>query len=310
MGGEVTRLSWRKCQKVAPSWSGLRGAPRGVVLPSATRPAKASCSSLACSAGRSSTMPSISSGPGLPSECGTPAGTRYGGYASSHDHRLNCGLRSADRRGRSSRSRGAQRLGRATDRRPLPARKLAGDYAQFAQTCQDSASGIVNACGPGSPDSHRVVWGLTSRPPVPPAGFPPVSRLPAGFSPFARLPLVSRRRRSPVSSPSAVARFRFPFGVPPGSLPLSNLHHSAAAARFRRRWSRAARAKVTSPAASPRLDLAVIRPALQMGSGWAQWDAATESPVTSGRERRTPPRPNHPDRQGYCLLAARRDWSR
>jgi hypothetical protein len=37
----VTRLSWRKCQKVAPSWSGLRGAPRGVVLPSATRPATA-----------------------------------------------------------------------------------------------------------------------------------------------------------------------------------------------------------------------------------------------------------------------------
>src|ERR1022692_905103 len=29
MGGEVTRLSWRKCQKVAPSWSGLRGAPQG-----------------------------------------------------------------------------------------------------------------------------------------------------------------------------------------------------------------------------------------------------------------------------------------
>ena len=28
MGGEVTRLSWRKCQKVAPSWSGfLRRAP-------------------------------------------------------------------------------------------------------------------------------------------------------------------------------------------------------------------------------------------------------------------------------------------
>ena len=170
-----------------------------------------------------------------------------GGYASSRDYRLNCGPRSADRRGRKSRSRGAQRLGRATDRRPLPASKLAGDYAQFAQTCPDSASGIVNACGPGSPDSHRVVWGLTSRPPVPPAGFPPVSRLPAGFSPFARLPLVSRRPAFSGSSPSAVARFRFPFGVPPGSLPLSNLHDSAAAARFRRRWSRAARAKVTSP---------------------------------------------------------------
>ena len=175
--------------------------------------------------------------------------------------------------------------------------KLVGDYAQFAQTCPDSASGIVNACGPGSPDSHRVVWGLTSRPPVPPAGFPPVSRLPAGFSPVARLPLVSRRPAFSGLSPSAAARFRFPSGVPPGSLPLSNLHDSAAARRFRRRWSRAARAKVTSPAATPRLDLAAIRPALQMGSGWAQWDAATESPVTSGRERRTPPRPNHPDRR-------------
>ena len=140
-----------------------------------------------------------------------------------------------------------------------------GDYAQFAQTSQDSASGIVDACGPGSPDSHRVVWGLTSRPPVSPAGFPPVSRLPAGFSPFARLLLVSRRPAFSGSSPSAVARFRFPFGVPPGSLPLSNLHDNAAAGRFRRHWSRTARAKVTSPAAAPHLDLAVICPALQMG---------------------------------------------
>ncbi len=117
--------------------------------------------------------------------------TAPNGYASSHDCRVNCSLRSADRRGRRSRSRGVQRLGRATDRRPLRGGKLAGDSAQFAQTWQDSASGIVDACGPGSPDSHRVVWGLTSRPPGPPAGFPPVSRLPAGFSPFARLPLVS-----------------------------------------------------------------------------------------------------------------------
>ena len=146
-------------------------------------------------------------------------------------------------------------------------------YAQFAQTCRDSASGIVDARGPGSPDSHRVVWGLTSRPPVSPAGLPPVSRLPVGFSPVARLPLVSLRPAFSGLSPSAVARFRFPFGVPPSSLPLSNLHDSAAAGRFRRRWSRAARAKVTSPAATPRLDLAVIRPALQMGSGWARWDA-------------------------------------
>jgi hypothetical protein len=38
MGVEVTRLSWRKCQKVAPSWSGFFGTPAGVVLPSAARP--------------------------------------------------------------------------------------------------------------------------------------------------------------------------------------------------------------------------------------------------------------------------------
>jgi hypothetical protein len=29
MGGVVTRLSWRKCQKVAPSWSGFLGGARG-----------------------------------------------------------------------------------------------------------------------------------------------------------------------------------------------------------------------------------------------------------------------------------------
>jgi hypothetical protein len=113
---------------------------------------------------------------------------------------------------------GAQRLRRATDRRPLPARKLVDGYAQFAQTCRASASGIVDACGPGSPDSHRVVWGLTSRPPVSLAGFPPVSRLPAGFSPVARLPLVSLRPAFSGSSPSAVARvpvpLRYPSGVP------------------------------------------------------------------------------------------------
>src|ERR1035438_5258443 len=74
-GGEVTRLSCRKCQKVAPSWSGLRGAPLGVVLPSAARPATASWNSLLRSAGRSSTIAWISAGPGVPSEWRTPAGT-------------------------------------------------------------------------------------------------------------------------------------------------------------------------------------------------------------------------------------------
>ena len=77
-------------------------------------------------------------------------------------------------------------------------------------------------CPPGSPPSPAFLW------------FPVV-------------------RRSPVCPLRPLPGFRFPFGVPPGSLPLSNLHDSAAAGRFRRRWSRAARAKVTSPAATPRL---------------------------------------------------------
>ena len=50
IGGEVTRLSRRKYHIVAPSWSGFFGAPRGVVLPSAARPANASCICLVCRA--------------------------------------------------------------------------------------------------------------------------------------------------------------------------------------------------------------------------------------------------------------------
>jgi hypothetical protein len=130
---------------------------------------------------------------------------------------------------------------------------------------------------------------------------------------FLRFPFV---RRSPVRSLRPSPGFRVPFGVPPVSLPLGNLHDSSAGGRFRRRWSRAARAKVTSPAATtPRLDLAVIRPALQMGNGRARGDAATESPVTSGREPRTPPRPNRPDWAVTCAAARRggsyiRGWRR
>ena len=115
---------------------------------------------------------------------------------------------------------------------------------------RDSASGVVDACGPKSPDSHRAVWGLISRPPVSPAGFSPVSRLPAGFLPFVRLPLVSLRPAFSGSFPSAVARFRFPSVSLRVPVPLGNLHVSAAAGRFRRRRSQAAGTKVTSSAAT------------------------------------------------------------
>ena len=101
----------------------------------------------------------------------------------------------------------------------------------------------------------RVVWGLTSRPPVSPAGFPPVSRLPAGFSPspaFPRFPFV---RRSPVRSLRPLPGS----GSPPVSLrvpfALSDFYLTAAAGRFPGHWSRAAGTKVTSSAAttSPRI---------------------------------------------------------
>jgi hypothetical protein len=192
-----------------------------------------------------------------------------------------------------SRRCGRRSVGAATDRRPLPPEGWWMARRKSRRPAQDSAGGIVDACGPKSPDSHRVVWGLTSRPPVPPAGFPPVSRLPARFFPSSAFPGSPFVRRSPgcslrplpgSSSPSVSLRVPFP---------LSNLHASAAARRFPRRWSRAAGTNATSsttPLGSR------DPPARRMGSGWARWDAATESPVASGRERRTSPRPNCPDR--------------
>ena len=144
---------------------------------------------------------------------------------------------------------------------------------------------------------------------------PHVLRFPCGLSsgfPFARrvLPLRPPSSGFPSSGvlrfvPSAVARVP---GSPSVSLrvplPLSNLHDSAAVGRFRRRWSGRLGPRSPVPAATtPRPDLAVIRPALQMGNGWARCDVATESPVTSGRERRTPPRPSRADRRGCARLA-------
>jgi len=136
-------------------------------------------------------------------------------------------------------------------------RQLVYDYARFAQTCQDHASGHdrcvrpqIPGLSPGGLGPHIMASGS-------PAGFPPVSRLPAGFFPFARLPLVSRRPAFSGSSPSAVARVPVPLQFPSGFPSASNAHASAAARRFRRRWSRAAGTKVTSSAAAPCLDRAI-----------------------------------------------------
>ncbi len=130
------------------------------------------------------------------------AGTApIGGYASSHDCRVNCGLRSADRRGRRlSRSRGVQRLGRATDMPAVARQKAAGRLcavrADLPGRCQRHRRCVrpqIPGLAPGGLGPHRTSSGT-------PAGFPPVSRLPAGLSPFARRPRFPFVRRSPVRS--------------------------------------------------------------------------------------------------------------
>jgi len=100
----------------------------------------------------------------------------------------------------------------------LPAKKLVDDHAQFAQAWRGYADGIVDACGPKSPDSHRVIWGLTSRPPVSPAGLPPVPPFARRVIPFVRLPLVSHRpgvlRFVPFGRCPVPVLRRFPSGFP------------------------------------------------------------------------------------------------
>jgi hypothetical protein len=189
----------------------------------------------------------------------------------------------------------------ASDRQTVcRCRQLVYDYARFAQTCQDHASGHdrcvrpqIPGLSPGGLGPHITASGS-------PAGFPPVSRLPAGFFPFARLSLVFRRPAFSGSSPSAVARVPVPLRFPSGFPSASNAYGSAAAGRFRRRWSRAAGTKVTSSAAAPCLDR--DRTALQIcpasdrcraprlaGAGWTI--AFTDNPVTiddPGRPRSMP----------------------
>jgi hypothetical protein len=159
-----------------------------------------------------------------------------------------CDQQTAEAAGR--RSRGVQRLARATDRWPLPARKLVDDYAQLAQTCQRDRRCVrpqIPGLSPGGSGPHLTSSGFPLRAflrfPVCPPG-------PSPSSAFLWFPFV---RRSPVCSLRPLPGFRFPFGFPPGSLPLSNLHVSAAVRRFRRRWSQAAGTKVTSSAAATSL---------------------------------------------------------
>ena len=191
-----------------------------------------------------------------------------------------CGFRDSPRMASSSRS--TQRLSLAFFSDINQLRRCPAQASEAAIT-----TGVLSLPGP-SQRHRRCV-----RPQIPglsPGGLGPphVLRFPCGLSsgyPFARqvlppspaflwFPFV---RRSPVWSlrplPGSRSRLRVPF-------PLSNVHASAAAGRVSRRWSRVAGTKVTSPAATTPLG-SRDPPALQMGSGWARWDLATESPVTA-----------------------------
>ena len=145
---------------------------------------------------------------------------------------------------------------------------------------------ILTGWSGASPHVLRFPLRAFLRFPVCPPGCSPSSAV--LWFPFVRRSPVRSLRPLPGSGSPSVS-LRVPF-------PLSNLHLSAAARRFRRRWSRAAGTNVTSSAATTPLG-SRDPPALRMGSGWARWDAATESPVMSGRERSTSPHPNRPYRR-------------
>jgi hypothetical protein len=75
----------------------------------------------------------------------------------------------------------------------------------------------VDECGPKSPDSHRVVWGLTSQPPGSRRACLRLPVCPPGSPvrpPFSGFPSSGVLRLAPFSR----CRVPVPVGVPPGSL--------------------------------------------------------------------------------------------
>jgi hypothetical protein len=178
-------------------------------------------------------------------------------YASSDDRRARCDLRSADAEGADRPLGECSVWARLTDGRcPLEAGgQLCAVRPDLPGLCQRPR----RCMRPQIPDSHRVVWGLTARPPGSPRrAFLRFPVCPPGSSPspaFLWFPFV---RRSPVRSLRPLPGSGSPSVSLRGPFPLSDLHGSAAARRFRRPWSRAAGAKVTSNAAPPR---PIVRPA-------------------------------------------------
>ncbi len=152
------------------------------------------------------------------------------------------------------------------------------DYAQYAQTRWDAASGIRERAAP-NPRTLTGWFGASSH----------VLRVP--LRAFLRFPVCPPSLRAPSSGypssafsglfPSAATQFwvllRFPSGFPfPWAIfTLALPRDGSAGVGPGRQGPR-------SPVLPrpPRLE-SRDPPALQIGSGWVRWDAATESPVTS-----------------------------
>ena len=141
------------------------------------------------------------------------------GYAKSCSPRVVGRQRCARATTASSPGPGTLRLSRSSWRRPVAHPAAARRDAVRSDHAGTRPTAPVHGRGPKSPDSHRVVWGLISRPPVPPSGlssgFPFAHPGSSPSSAFLRFPFA---RRSPVRSlrPSlsgSVPR-RFPSGFP------------------------------------------------------------------------------------------------
>jgi hypothetical protein len=156
---------------------------------------------------------------------------------------------------------------------------------------------MIDACGPRSPDSHRVVWGLTSWPPVPPRAFLRFPVCPPGSSPSPAFPWFPVVRRSPVRLLRPLPGFRFPFGFPPGSLPRATLMLALPRGDSAGVSPGAAGTKVTSSAAAPCLDRATGPHYIHVQHPTASRAAALPVPGRSSRSLTIRSRP--------MILAAR-----
>jgi hypothetical protein len=150
---------------------------------------------------------------GWPTKNGRHASAQSGGYASSHDWRVDCGLRS-----RGCSVRGARLTDGVACQQAGRLRAVRADLPGRRRRHRRCVRPQIPGLSPGGLGPHRTAFGS-------PAGFPPVSRLPAGLSSFVCLPLVSLRPAfsglfpsaitAGSGSPSVSLRGPFPFSNPP-----------------------------------------------------------------------------------------------